>query len=65
MNAEEYVQVHRDTTIQFNPVAILDSGKIVYEDSPLVRAVQTGRVLVLDEVDKAPLEVVCIERADR
>ena len=62
LNAErEYVQVHRDTTIQsLTLLPFLDSGKIVYEDSPLVRAVQTGRVLVLDEVDKAPLEVVCV-----
>ena len=50
-------------TLQFKSLTLLpflDSGKIVYEDSPLVRAVQTGRVLVLDEVDKAPLEVVCV-----
>ena len=61
-NAErEYVQVHRDTTIQsLTLLPLLASGKRVYEDSPLVRAVQTGRVLVLDEVDKAPLEVVCV-----
>ena len=31
---------------------------IVWEDSPLVRAVTHGRTLVVDEADKAPLEVV-------
>ena len=29
-----------------------------YEDSALVRAARLGRVLVVDEADKAPLEVV-------
>jgi midasin (ATPase involved in ribosome maturation) len=32
----------------------------VWEDSPLVRAAKTGRTLVVDEADKAPLEVVCV-----
>ncbi|RHY25348.1 hypothetical protein DYB32_009692, partial [Aphanomyces invadans] len=35
-------------------------GKITWEDSPLVRAVKFGRTLVVDEADKAPLEVVCV-----
>lgn len=35
-------------------------GQIVWEDSPLVRAVREGRVLVIDEADKAPLEVVSV-----
>ena len=35
-------------------------GRIVWRDSPLVRAAMHGRVLVLDEADKAPLEVVCV-----
>ena len=30
------------------------------QDSPLLRAVQHGRTLVVDEADKAPLEVVCV-----
>ena len=30
------------------------------QDSPLVRAAQLGRALVLDEADKAPLEVVVV-----
>lgn len=32
----------------------------MWEDSPLVRAAKTGRTLVVDEADKAPLEVVCV-----
>mmetsp|Transcript_29103 Transcript_29103/g.86552 ORF Transcript_29103/g.86552 Transcript_29103/m.86552 type:complete len:633 (+) Transcript_29103:1-1899(+) len=39
---------------------MLRGGTVVYEDSPLVSAVRHGRVLVIDEADKAPLEVVCI-----
>ena len=31
---------------------------MVWEDSPLVRAAKFGRVLVVDEADKAPLGVV-------
>lgn len=33
---------------------------IIYEDSPLVRAVKFGHVLVVDEADKAPTHVTCI-----
>ena len=32
----------------------------MYEDSPLVRAVKTGHILVVDEADKAPTNVTCI-----
>ena len=32
-------------------------GVIVYEDSPLVKAVKAGHVLVVDEADKAPTHV--------
>ena len=35
----------------------LEEGRVMWEDSPLVRAVRLGRVLVVDEADKAPLEV--------
>ena len=38
---------------------VLD-GVISYEDSPLVKAVKWGRVLVVDEADKAPTHVTCI-----
>lgn len=62
LNAErEYIQLHRDTTLHsLTVVPNLIDGRIVYEDSPLVRAVQHGRVLVVDEADKAPLEVVMV-----
>jgi hypothetical protein len=33
---------------------------VTYGDSPLVRACREGRVLMVDEADKAPREVVCI-----
>jgi len=57
----EYIQLHRDTTVSALTVqATLVDGKVVWEDSPLVQAVRHGRTLVVDEADKAPLEVVCI-----
>lgn len=57
----EYIQLHRDTTIQsLTQIPSLLHGKIVYEDSPLITAARTGRTVVIDEVDKAPLEVVCL-----
>jgi MoxR-like ATPase len=57
----EYMQLHRDITVQSLTVqpSVVD-GVLMYVDSPLVRAVQYGRVLMLDEVDKAPLEVISI-----
>eukprot|EP00753_Platysulcus_tardus_P002307 PLAT11642.13.p1 GENE.PLAT11642.13~~PLAT11642.13.p1 ORF type:complete len:850 (+),score=362.94 PLAT11642.13:648-3197(+) len=57
----EYVQLHRDTTVQSLTLSPnLADGRVVWEDSPLVRAVEHGRLLMIDEVDKAPLEVVCV-----
>ncbi|GLD91816.1 hypothetical protein PINS_up000349 [Pythium insidiosum] len=57
----EYIQLHRDTTVQtLTLVPTLENGRIVWEDSPLVRAAKLGRTLVVDEADKAPLEVVCV-----
>ena len=60
----EYIQLHRDSTIQsltLSPTVV--NGVVVYEDSPLLKAVQHGRVLVVDEADKAPLEVVAVLKA--
>ncbi|KAK3250339.1 hypothetical protein CYMTET_40279 [Cymbomonas tetramitiformis] len=59
----EYLQLHRDTTVPSLTVrpCIID-GQLVYEDSPLVSAARSGAVLMLDEVDKAPLEVVAVLR---
>ncbi|ETV82729.1 hypothetical protein, variant 2 [Aphanomyces astaci] len=57
----EYIQLHRDTTVQtLTMVPSMENGRIRWEDSPLVRAVKFGRTLVVDEADKAPLEVVCV-----
>jgi len=57
----EYIQLHRDSTIgQLTLSPSLESGKVVWKDSPLVRAVLNGRALVIDEADKAPLEVISI-----
>jgi len=35
-------------------------GVLRIEDSPLVKAVKAGYVLVIDEADKAPAHVTCI-----
>ena len=74
----EYIQLHRDTTVQvqipknkdkfghlYSKYALqsltlsptVRDGVIVYEDSPLVKAVKAGHVLVVDEADKAPTHV--------
>jgi energy-coupling factor transporter ATP-binding protein EcfA2 len=60
----EYVQLHRDTTVASLTLApCLEGGIVSWRDSPLVRAARLGRVLVVDEADKAPLEVVCVIKA--
>jgi von Willebrand factor A domain-containing protein 8 len=57
----EYMQLHRDSTVQSLTLApTLRGGVVVWEDSALVRAVTHGRTLVVDEIDKAPLEVVAV-----
>jgi energy-coupling factor transporter ATP-binding protein EcfA2 len=57
----EYIQLHRDTTVQaLTLTPTLVNGRVVWEDSPLVKALVNGRVLVIDEADKAPTEVVCV-----
>ncbi|KAM3957572.1 von Willebrand factor A domain-containing protein c12.2 [Aphomia sociella] len=57
----EYIQLHRDTTVQSLTVQpTVKDGVVVYEDSPLVKAVKFGHVLVVDEADKAPTHVTCI-----
>jgi von Willebrand factor A domain-containing protein 8 len=57
----EYIQLHRDTTVYSLTVQpAIKKGIIYYEDSPLVKAVKEGRVLVIDEADKAPLHVTSI-----
>ncbi|XP_074047842.1 von Willebrand factor A domain-containing protein 8 [Macrotis lagotis] len=57
----EYIQLHRDTTVQTLTLQpSVKDGHIVYEDSPLVKAVKMGYILVVDEADKAPTNVTCI-----
>ncbi|KAL4635681.1 von Willebrand factor A domain-containing protein 8 isoform X1 [Arapaima gigas] len=57
----EYLQLHRDTTVQTLTLQpSVQDGIIVYEDSPLVKAVKMGHILVIDEADKAPTNVTCI-----
>lgn len=57
----EYIQLHRDTTVQTLTVQpSVKDGILVYEDSPLVKAIKHGHVLVIDEADKAPTHVTCI-----
>ncbi|KAI9029241.1 AAA domain-containing protein [Hyaloraphidium curvatum] len=57
----EYIQLHRDTTVQALMVQpTVENGVIFYKDSPLVRAVKMGRVLVVDEADKAPVYITAV-----
>lgn len=57
----EYIQLHRDTTVQTLTVQpTVKDGILIYEDSPLVKAIKYGHVLVVDEADKAPTHVTCI-----
>lgn len=41
----------------------LENGIIKYTDSPLLRAIKYGRVIIIDEADKAPEHVVAIFRS--
>ncbi len=42
---------------------VLENGIIKYTDSPLLRAITLGRVIVIDEADKAAEHVVAIFRS--
>eukprot|EP01059_Diplonema_ambulator_P006574 TRINITY_DN16228_c0_g1_i1.p1 TRINITY_DN16228_c0_g1~~TRINITY_DN16228_c0_g1_i1.p1 ORF type:complete len:1840 (+),score=308.42 TRINITY_DN16228_c0_g1_i1:488-5521(+) len=56
-----YMQLHRDTTImQLTATPQLTDGVLTWSDSPLVTAAKEGLCLVLDEADKAPLEVIVL-----
>ncbi|TPX58575.1 hypothetical protein PhCBS80983_g03058 [Powellomyces hirtus] len=57
----EYIQLHRDSTVQsLTMQPVVEKGVIMYKDSPLVRAVRKGRVLIVDEADKAPVYITSI-----
>ena len=48
----------RDSTVQSLTLQpSIQDGVVVWEDSALLKAAKHGRVLVVDEADKAPLEV--------
>uniref|UniRef100_A0A914VNL8 Reverse transcriptase domain-containing protein n=1 Tax=Plectus sambesii TaxID=2011161 RepID=A0A914VNL8_9BILA len=50
-----------DTTVQTLTLqSTVINGVLVYKDSPLVKAVKHGHVLVIDEGDKAPTHVTCV-----
>ncbi|CAG5045454.1 unnamed protein product [Parnassius apollo] len=54
----EYTQLHSATSIESLTVEpSVKNGTVIYEDSPLVRAVKYGYVLVVDEANKAPTTV--------
>jgi len=65
INAEkEYIQLHRDTTLHtLTTSPSVEGGVITYIDSPLIRAATHGRILVVDELDKAPSEIVQMLRS--
>ena len=57
----EYIQVHRDSTVaSLTLTPALEAGRITWSDSALVQAVAAGRVLMVDEADKAPTEVLAV-----
>lgn len=54
-------KILRDTTVQSLTIqATVINGVLQYDDSPLVKAVKEGLVLVIDEADKAPLHVISV-----
>ncbi|CDU22417.1 uncharacterized protein SPSC_01047 [Sporisorium scitamineum] len=57
----EYIQMNRDSTVAglLQQIA-LEKGQISYLDSPLVRAVKLGRILVVDEADKCSTAVSAV-----
>ena len=60
----EYVQLHRDTTVtQLMFTTHLRNSTIEYIDSPLLRAIKYGRIIIIDEADKAPEHVVAVFRS--
>ncbi|KAI9519069.1 hypothetical protein NQZ68_032124 [Dissostichus eleginoides] len=57
----EATRESKDTTVQTLTLQpSVRDGIIMYEDSPLVKAVKQGNILVIDEADKAPTNVTCI-----
>jgi len=60
----EYIQLHRDTTVQsLVYTTVVEGGIVKYVEGPLLRGVRMGRVVVVDEADKAPEHVVGVLRS--
>jgi von Willebrand factor A domain-containing protein 8 len=60
----EYIQLHRDTTVnQLLIQTSLENGVMKHSDSPLLRAIKFGRVIIIDEADKAAEHVVAVFRS--
>jgi midasin (ATPase involved in ribosome maturation) len=58
---KEILSFSGDTTVQSLTIqANIIDGRIVYEDSPLIKAIKEGSVAVIDEADKAPTNVTGI-----
>ncbi|KAJ3011525.1 UNVERIFIED_CONTAM: hypothetical protein HDU68_001637, partial [Siphonaria sp. JEL0065] len=54
----EYMQLHRDTTVSsLTATPTVENGLLIMKDSPLLKAVKFGRVLIIDEADKAPVMI--------
>ncbi|UZJ54566.1 hypothetical protein CBS101457_003886 [Exobasidium rhododendri] len=57
----EYMQLHRDSTVaQILQLVELKGGQLKFLESPLVRAIRTGRVAVIDEADKCSAAVTAV-----
>lgn len=57
----EYIQLNRDSTVgELLQRAYLEDGQLRYAESPLVRALTLGRVIVVDEVDKCSASVSAV-----
>ncbi len=57
----EYIQLHRDSTVASVLQHIqLENGQLTYVESPLLRAIRLGRVMVVDEADKSSSAVTAV-----
>lgn len=57
--SREYVQLHRDSTVSsLTMLPSLEGGKIHFKETPLLRAAINGHLLIVDEADKASVEVI-------
>ncbi|PWN52041.1 hypothetical protein IE53DRAFT_367543 [Violaceomyces palustris] len=57
----EYIQMNRDSTVNALLQQVsLEGGQIKYHDSPLIRAIKLGRVMIVDEADKCSTAVSAV-----